>query len=470
MTQPQLNKQPPHVDEATLGYMMKLAGPVVVATVSFTLMQFVDRWMVSRLGTAALAAVLPAGLVAGIPAFCIMGVFIGLGAFVSQSFGKGEKLQCSAYFWQAIYMGLLFALLILVVCRPAAPKIFEMMGHKPDVVELEVVYFRIMLFAHIGLVFVWAGLQFFAGIHRPSIVMYSAIVAQVVNVIANYILIFGKFGFPQMGIAGAGWGTVIGVAVNAGIRMTVLLSGDIRSEFRTSRIPRPDLGKMTGVLKVGLPAGVEMAVSIGLWGAILFWLVGRFGNQAQAATSAVLACTNLVIVPIAGVKIALTAAVGKSIGAGNNRVAVKQTRLCLRVTLIYIGLAGLGFLLFGQQLMRQWSSDDEVIRIGTSILVFAAVYQLFHGIRMVYSGALRGTGDTVWLAGASTFGAVVILGLGGLIMIRLFPGLESLGPWVAATVSIIAVGMANRIRFKSNKWRRINLFSTANVEVDAGGE
>jgi len=172
-----------------------------------------------------------------------------------------------------------------------------------------------------------------------------------------------------------------------------------------------------------------------------------------------------VIVPIAGVKLALTAAVGKSVGAGRNRVAVKQTRLCLRVTLVYIGLAGLGFLLFGHKLMRLWSSDDKVIEAGTNILVFAAVYQLFHGVRMVYSGALRGTGDTVWLAGASAFGAVVILGLGGLVMIRLFPGLGALGPWTAATLSIIAVGMANRTRFKSNRWKQINLLGAGDVEV-----
>jgi len=268
------------LDEASLGYMFRLAGPVVVATVSFTLMQFVDRWMVSRLGTAALAAILPAGFVVAIPGFCIMGVFIGLGTFVSQSFGRGQKHWCGAYFWQAIYMGFLCALLVLVVCWPLANEIFRMLGHSDDVAALEVIYFRIMLFAHLGLVFVWAGMQFFAGIHRPGVVMYSAVVAQLVNVVANYVLIFGKFGFPEMGIAGAGWGTVIGVAVNAAIRMAVLLSGDIRKEFRTARIPRPDFGKMLGVFKVGLPAGVEMAISIGLIvlarRRIRQWCTGRY--------------------------------------------------------------------------------------------------------------------------------------------------------------------------------------------------
>lgn len=455
----------PAPDETTLRYMFRLAGPVVVATISFTVMQFIDRIMVSRLGTAPLAAILPAGMVAAVPAFCIMGVFIGLGTFVSQSFGKNRKSQCGAYFWQAIYMGLVLSLLMLAVCWPFAPEIFQVLGHQDDVAALEVIYFRIMLIAQMALIFVWAGLQFFAGIHRPNIVMYSALVAQVVNVIANYVLIFGKFGFPAMGIAGAAWGTVIGVAVNAAIRMAVLLFGDTRNEFHTARIPMPDLRKMGAVLKVGLPAGAEMAVNIGMWGAILFWLVGKFGSQAQAATSAVIACTNLVIVPIAGIKIALTAAVGKSIGSGKSRVAVKQTRLCLRLTLIYTGLAGLGFLLFGRQLMEMWSGDDKVIQIGTGILIFAAVYQLFQAVRMVYSGALRGAGDTLWLAWVSALGAVIILGLGGLIMIRTLPDLGVRGPWTAAALSIVVVGAANRFRFKSGNWKRINLFRSADDEM-----
>ena len=456
------------VDETSLRFMLRLAGPMVIATTSFTLMQFVDRIMVSRLGTAALAAVLPAGFTAAIPAACVMGVFASVSTFVSQYFGRGREKECTSYFWQAIYIGLAFSLVVLAICWPMAPAIFKSFGHAPDVVELEVIYFRIMLFANVAVVFVWAGTQFFMGIHRPILTMYAALTAQVVNIIANYILIFGKFGFPKMGIAGSAWGTVIGIIVGGGIRLSTFFAGDIRKTFVSRQMFRPDFGKMADLLKVGLPAGVELALSTGVWGAILFWLVGRFGKADQAATSAAIACTNLSIMPIEGIRIALSAAVGKSIGADKDLTAVKQTRLCLRIALIYMGLVGLSFLLFGRTFMRLWSSDDTVIQTGAAVLVFAAVYQVFYASRTVYSGALRGAGDTLWLAAASAIGAVVVLGLGGFVIIKLFPSFGSLGAWAAATLSIITVGLANRMRFKSNKWKEINLFGPGAVELPVG--
>ena len=240
-------------------------------------------------------------------------------------------------------MGTAFSLLILGICWPLAPAIFCSFGHEPEVVELEVIYFRIMLFGNISVVFVWAGVQFFMGIHRPLLSMYAALIAQVVNLVMNYALIFGKFGFPAMGIAGSAWGTVIGITVGGGIRMATFLGGGFRAEYASMSMLKPDLRKMADLLKVGLPAGIELAFSAGVWGAILFWLVGRFGKEAQAATSAALACTNLSTMPIEGLKTAITVAVGKSIGADKDQTAIKQTRLCLRAALIYMGVVGLSF-------------------------------------------------------------------------------------------------------------------------------
>jgi len=457
-------------DETSLKYMLKLAGPMIVTTISFTIMQFVDRFMVSRLGTAALAAILPAGFVSFIPGAFVVGVFVSIATFVSQSLGRGEREGCSSYCWQAIYMGLAYSAVVVVIMWPAAPAIFRVLGHEPEVAGMEVVYFRIMLYANAVAVFVWSSSQFFMGIHRPIIAMYSALCAQVVNVAANYILIFGKFGFPAMGIAGAGWGTFIGIVVGAGIRMVVFLNSDINSEFASRRTTKIDFAKMSDLLKVGLPAGFELMLNVALWGVILFWLVGRFGKEAQAATSAVLSCTSVSIMPIVGIKIALTAAVGKAIGGGREDVAIKQTNICLRLGLVYMGLVGLCFFVFRDALMGLWSADDKVIGIGVNVLICAAIYQVFHAARTVYSGSLRGAGDTLWLAIVSAFGAVVILGLGGLFIVEFLPGLGSLGPWIAATLSIVAVGLANRWRFKSNKWMEIDLFKRRPVGVPVENE
>jgi MATE family multidrug resistance protein len=451
--------------------MLKLAAPMVVTTTSFTIMQFVDRFMVSRLGTDALAAILPAGFVSFVPGGFAIGAMISLNTFVSQSLGRGEKRNCSNYYWQAVYMGLAYFLAVVAIMSPSARWIFErVMGQhrdivSPVVVDMEVTYLRIMLYAHVLAVFNWASGQFFMGIHRPIITMCASLCGQVVNVAANYVLIFGKLGLPAMGIAGAGWGTFIGIAVGAAINVAVFLSGGINAAFGSRQTLNVDFGKMYDLLKVGLPAGFGLMVNVAFWGVVLFGLVGRFGTSALAATGAVLSYTSVSVMPVVGISAALTAAVGKAIGRGRKDLAVRQTGICLRVALVYMGLVGVCFFVFRNALMAFLSSDDEVIKAGVNILICAAVYQVFHATRTIYSGSLRGAGDTVWMAIASATGAVVILGLGGLLMVRLFPSLDVLGPWIAAALSIVAVGLANRWRFKSKRWMNIDLFRRRAVSV-----
>jgi MATE family multidrug resistance protein len=453
-------------DETSLKYMLKLAAPMVVTNISFTVMQFVDRFMVSRLGTEALAAILPAGIISFVPASFALGVMTSVNTFVSQSLGRGRKKDCSNYCWQAIYMGLLYLSVTAAIMWPAAPWIFRTLGHEPAVVNLEVIYFRIMLYAQFLSVFTWSSSQFFMGVHRPVITMYAALFGQVVNIAANYVLIFGNFGFPAMGVAGAGWGTFIGTAVSAGMVMAMFFGGDINSNFASRRTKNIDLTKMIDLLKVGFPAGFGFFVNMAFWGIILFGLVGRFGKEALAATSAVFACMNVSFMPIAGLGTALTAAVGKSIGEGKKDVAIKQTGVCLRVALIYMGLVGFCFFMFRNDLMAFWAPDDkEVVSIGINIFIFAAVFQVFDAMLLIYYDALCGAGDTLWLAIVEACGAAIIMGLGGFCMLTLFPELGALGPWIATTVKIIVVALANRWRFKSNKWMQIDLFKRRPVGV-----
>ena len=322
------------IDEASLRYMLKLAAPMVVTTISFTIMQFVDRFMVSRLGTEALAAIWPASLVSFVPGGFAMGALASLNTYVSQSLGRGDRKDCSSYFWQALSMGLIYFVMVFIVMWPAAPWIFKMMGQPPKVLELEVIYLRIMLFAHLIAVVNWSCNQFFIGIHRPIITMCASLCGQVVNVASNYVLIFGKFGFPAMGIAGAGWGTFIGMTVAGCINIFVFLGPGINSVFHSRRTLRIHTGKMLDLLRVGLPAGFALTVNVALWGVILSVLIGRFGKEALAATGAALSYTSLSVMPVVGISMALTAAVGKIIGQGRKDLAVKQTNLCLRIALV----------------------------------------------------------------------------------------------------------------------------------------
>ena len=457
-------------NEASLGYILRLAGPMVITTISFTVMQFVDRMMVSRIGTGALAAVYPAGITAFLPGCFVLGVTTAVATFVSQNHGRGHKQNCSSYCWQCIYFGITFFIAVTALMWPLAPRIFRAMEQPATIIPMEVIYFRILLLSQILTVIIWSGSQFFMGIHKPLIIMYAALTAQVANITANYVLIFGKLGLPAMGIAGAAWGTFIGVLVGAAIRMSAFLAPTVNAEYSSRKMMKLDLAKMYNLIKIGFPAGLELTVNVAIWGIILSAFVGKFGKEALAATSAVLACTQVSVMPVVGMRNALTVAVGKAIGAGKKHIAVKQTSLCLRIAFAYMGLIGLGFLVFRNPIMRAWTTDQtavaaKVINIGARLLILAAVYQVFHAARIIYSGALRGAGDTVWLALISASASVLILGLGGWIAIQFFPNLGAMGPWTAATLSIMAVGLANRWRFNTNQWMKIDLFNQSSTPL-----
>jgi MATE family multidrug resistance protein len=445
--------------EASLKYMLRLAGPMVVTNISFTAMQFIDRFMVSRLGTEELAAILPAVMVSFLPSSLLLGIMTSVNTFVSQSLGHKQYSDCSNYCWQAINMGLVYTMFTLIIMWPAAGWIFRTMGQPETVINPEVIYFRIMLYCQFLAVFTWALSQFFMGIHRPVITMWAAIAEQIINVFCNYILIFGHFGFPKMGIAGAGWGTFIGMTIGTTIRMTAFMVGLVNERFSSRKSFGIDLHRIFDLIKVGFPAGVSLTVGVALWGAILFALVGRFGKEPLAATSAVLSCMNVSFMPIVGISTALTAAIGKSIGSGRKELAVRQTSLCVRIAVCYMGFIGVCFFLFRGPIMKFWAPlDDKVIAAGVDILLFAAVFQFFDAMVIIYIGALRGAGDTVWLAGISAASSILILGLGGYLIVKLYPGLGELGPWTAALAEIIFVSLANRWRFKSKRWMRIDLF------------
>jgi MATE family multidrug resistance protein len=439
--------------------MLKLASPMIVTTISFTVMQFVDRFMVSRLGTEELAAVMPAGLISFVPASFALGVMTTVNTFVSQSFGRGDKKGCSNYCWQAIYMGICYLGLMIGIMWPSAPMIFTKMGFAPEVVTMEVTYFRIMLYTQFLAVFIWSSSQFFMGIHRPAINMYAALVGQCVNILANYVLIFGKFGFPRMEIAGAGWGTFIGVGVGAAIRMGMFLSNDINRQFHSRTALHLSVRRIKDLVKVGFPAGFSFMINVTFLGMILLGLISKFGTEVVAATNAVFSCINLSVMPVVGLGTALTAAVGKSIGKGRKDIAAKQTSICLKVALCYMFTMGLCFFFFRNEIMKFWSPENDlVITAGMNILICAALFQVFDAAAITYNSALRGAGDTAWLAFVSTIGAGLILGLGGFLMVKFFPNLGALGPWMAFTADIIFVGIANRLRFKSNSWMQIDIF------------
>ncbi|MEA3366293.1 MAG: MATE family efflux transporter, partial [Candidatus Hydrogenedentes bacterium] len=210
----------------------KMAAPIVFGQLSYVLMQFIDQIMVARLGTTALAATGPAGLWFFICSTFFLGISACVSTFAAQSLGRGQKEQGASYAWQGVYIGFLGGLFGMGVW-PLADDLFGLMGHTAEVTRLEVQYFRIRMLGFVFLCWQASLTSFFQAVNRPGVPMYTAWLANLINVTLNYLLIFGKFGFPRLEVAGAAWATVFAMGVQVAVLQAVFLSKSFDREFET---------------------------------------------------------------------------------------------------------------------------------------------------------------------------------------------------------------------------------------------
>jgi MATE family multidrug resistance protein len=436
-----------------------MALPIVVTTVSRTVMGFVDFWMVSKLGTDEQAAMTPALMVV----FCFISVGMGIMAcvttFASQALGRNTFADAGAYTWQAIYVASGVGLLGIGLW-PFAPTVFGRFGHEPAVLELEIMYGRICLLS-VAPSIASAGLaNFFVGVHKPSVAMYTAVGANLFNALANYVLIFGGFGWVEpMGMAGAAWGTVLATLFRTMWLLLVFGSPRYARRFSTRRTWRLDWTKLVNLARVGMPASVQFGVDIIGWTLFMMWLVGQFGTAHLAATNIVWQYLHLSFMPALGVGMALNSLVGRSIGAGDIPTALRQVRVGARITISYMSGMGLLFFVFRTPLVRFFNPESaEVVAIGARLMICGALFQTFDAMCITYGNSLRAAGDTLWpaLMLAGSFWSVGLVG--GYALARFFPEWGSLGPWIGGTGYIIVYGLLLRRRWFSGRWREMDIF------------
>lgn len=434
-----------------------MAAPIVMGSLSYTVMQFVDSLMVSRLGMDEFAAVGSAGVWSYTLAVFFTGIASCVSTFVSQSLGRDDHRNAASYAWQGVYVSLL-AGSSAVLIWPAITFLFGLLGHTDEVTRLEVIYFKIRL---LGLVFIaWqvALVGFFQAIRKPTIPMYVAIVGNVINVGLNYLLIFGKFGFPEWGIGGAAAATVIATGLQVVILQSIFLSAPIHRIFATRHSYRFDLAKARDFFRIGWPSGVTSFLDLACWSLFTSVLVGRFGTLELAANSAAMQIMHLNFMPASGLNQAVAPIVGQWIGRGRIELAKARTYTAMRMALIYmVTVAGL-CAMFGRPLIGLFSENPEVVRLGHMLLIMAALFSSFDAVSMTVMGALRGAGDTRWMMMALVFGSYgLCLPLAWLFSTPL--GMGALGAWVGATIYIMVLSGILLYRFRSEGWRKVQIFS-----------
>lgn len=452
--------------------MLFIAAPSIVQMVSYSAMQFVDMQMVTQWGDdpVYVSAQGNGGMAVWIPLSLIFGMSGVVSSFVSQNLGAGSPRKGAQYVWAQWWIALATAVVLLPMVF-VLPPVFAKMGHSPELVDLETGYANILIYGAILTMGARTVAQYFFGMHKPLVPMAAALLGNVVNVLANFVLIFGLLGFPELGLMGAALGTVIGSAVEMLIPAAMFLMPHWAKNFDTRTAWKPASKPIKEILRVGTPAGLMMVNEMVCFGYLMVGLGGRFGEAQQAAGWVALRYMSLSFMPTVGLSIAITAIVGRLIGMGRLDLAEKRAWLGMGLGIAYMGACATCFIVFREQLMGLFVTDEmdaesaaELVRVGSMILIAAAVFQTFDAVAVTMTGALRGAGDTLVPSVLTIVLSWLLIVGGGHLAVAVKPEWGAVGPWIFASAYIVVLGVALLVRFKLGAWKRMKL-SGDEIEV-----
>ena len=436
--------------------VLKIATPLILAASTHAVNLYMDRAMLAQYNYNAMGAAFASGLTN----FTCTCLFVGLigytGTFVAQYAGANQPKRIGVSVWQGIFMALAGGAFMLTGIFWAKP-MFEFFGHEKQMIPLEISYFKILCLGAVFMLLHGALSCFWSGRGKTGVVMAVSILVMCLNIPFNYVLIFGKFGFPQLGIEGAAWGSNIAAAVGSGVFFILFLTPRARRHFGTwGNFVDWELFKR--MIRFGLPAGIHLFLDLAAFN-VFAVILGKFGTAVQEATSIAFGINNISFTPILGVGQAISILVGQSIGARDIPHAVKCVKSARNLLFIYTACMLLLFL-FGQELVmapfvRGGSSEAETLRLAGIMLKFVAAFLFFDNMVILYSNAIRGAGDTrfaMWLICIAAWGG---LGIPSIIMYSL--GCSVWALWGLLVVYIMVLGTCFYLRYCTGKWKSMRV-------------
>ena len=435
-------------------YNWQLAAPVMLGMLGHTFVSFVDNIMVGQLGTAELAAVSLGN------SFMFIAMSLGIGfstaitplvaeADSSKNFEKGKSAFKHGLFLCTVLGVLLFLLVFF------AKPLMYLMKQPIEVVELAIPYLDLVAFSLVPLIIFQGFKQFSDGLSMTRYPMYATIIANVVNVALNYVLIFGKLGFPELGIVGAAYGTLISRFVMLWYLWILLKKKEKSKDFVTNiKLFVLDKLMLRKLISLGAPSAMQMFFEVAIFTAAI-WLSGLLGKNPQAANQIALNLSSMTFMVAMGLSVASMIRIGNQKGLKQyfelRRIAFS---LFLLGTIFAIGF-GLTFFLFHEYLPRiyvdfddvvNYNDNMEVVSIASKLLLAAAIFQISDSVQVVVLGALRGLQD-VKIPTIITFVSYWLVGF----PISYFLGKEeayaSFGIWLGLLAGLTTASVLLYIRF-----------------------
>ena len=435
-------------------YNLKLATPVILGMLGHSFVAFADNVMVGQLGTAELAAVSLGNSFVFIAMSLGIGFSTAITPLVAEADGAGLKKDGKSALKHGLVLCTLLGLSLFGLILLSKPLI-HLMKQPPEVVELALPYLDLVAFSLIPLIMFQAFKQFSEGLSQTKYPMYATIIANVVNIVLNYLLIFGSLGFPKLGIVGAAIGTLVSRIVML-IFIWVLLKNkkkfhDYVTGFNFGKIEKKVMNK---IISLGFPSALQMFFEVAIFTAAI-WLSGVLGKNPQAANQIALNLSSMTFMVGMGLGVAAMIRVGNQKGLQGfkelRRIAISIFFLTLLLEIVFailflVGRYWFPTLYLDEKDLVNMVDNTEVIQLTAELLLVAAFFQISDGIQVVVLGALRGLHDVkipTWI----TFVAYWLIGFPISFYLGLYTELESTGIWIGLLTGLTASAILLYIRF-----------------------
>ncbi|MBW2061080.1 MAG: MATE family efflux transporter [Deltaproteobacteria bacterium] len=452
--------------QAEGGYrqVLFLAIPLIFSTGAWAVQHFVDRMFLAWLSPTAIAAAMPAGALNFAFVSLFLGTAIYVNTFVAQYFGAKMDDRIGPSLWQGLYVALIAGLLHLTLI-PLAGFFFGLAGHDPDIQKLEVEYFQILCLGTGPIVASAAMSGFFSGRGKTWPVMWVNCIATGVNIILDYVMIFGHWGFPALGIRGAAGATVLSACFTFFVYLFMILRSQHEKRYRTRSGWRLDPSLFKRLLRFGLPNGVQFFLDM-IGFTIFILLVGRLGVIELAATNIALNINNLAFMPMIGFGMAVSVLVGQNMGKNEPDLAERSVYSGFHLTFIYMAGIALAYVLIPGLFIWPFTAQAEQasfvpIQDMTVILLrFVAIYCVFDTMNIIFASGVKGAGDTRFVMFMVIVFALLGLALPTYIALGLFnQGIYT--AWIIFTVWVSLLGFAFLFRFLGGKWKTMSVIEMA---------
>lgn len=434
--------------------IISLAWPVILNNILLTFVWIVDMAMVGRLGPNAVAAVGVSGQMFNMIMAVSLAVTTGTISLVARYTGAKEKDRANAVLGQSLLLGTLFALGLMMPGLVASAALFRMFGAEASVTEIGVPYLRLVVSGTIFLVIALVAASALRGAGDTKTPLTISVTANVINMVLNYVLIFGKFGFPRLEVIGAGIATIIAFALEAAAFLFLLWKGNLVVSLPRKAL-RLDKEISLKTLRIGAPSALEHGIiQIGfLW---YMAIITGYGTNPLAAYMIGVNIMSLSFMPGFGFSVAASALVGQSLGANEEERAATQGWECVRMAVLAMSAVGIALFAAARPIAMIYVSEEHVIALTATFVRILAVCQPAMAIHFTLSGALIGAADTRWPL-YSSFVGMYLIRMPLALLSAYILNVNVMWIWMIIFADHYGKAIVLFLRFLSGKWKQVKV-------------